>query len=662
MCGIVGIYNFDSAPIDERILINMARLISHRGPDDEGFWIGSGIGLGHRRLSIIDLTSTGHQPLCNEDESVWIVFNGEIYNYKEIRYILEGKGHQFRSQSDTEVIVHAYEEWGEACVQKLNGMFAFGIWDDRKKELFLVRDRLGVKPLYYFIDDKGIAFASEIKSILQMPRIIPSVNATAVLDYLMYQYALGDETFFRGIKKLLPGHYLRIKSNIAFAGRYWDLPSDKLRLDTKEDVGLLRDEVESLLTDSVRLRLRSDVEVGCYLSGGIDSSIVTGLAAGMSRGRLKSFTGKFSEHPEFDETYYAKLVSDYAKTEYHELNIELNSVKSRLPSIIWHMDEPNAGPGVVPQYFISELASKYVKVVLGGQGGDELFGGYGWYRKALFAIMLRKFGIWRSVFKSTSPFRFVWNYGRNEGAIRILEGVLRFGPREEPESIYSDIRSMFSQHELGEIVEGRFHDRRMIDTQDRFMSALKGTRSEDPVSQFFKFDIRYYLPSLLHVEDRTSMAFSLESRLPFLDYRFVELACRIPSEWKVGVGDSKYILRESFRKVLPTQIYARTDKKGFPTPIEFWLKGDRGNLMGEASILGSLGANGILNENEINKIHHSVQKGRRGAAEKLWRVICILIWHKQFIEKYSEVSKGYLTSRQSAIARVQGALPQQLKK
>lgn len=647
MCGIVGIHNFDGAPIDPNVLENMAQLIAYRGPDDEGFWFAKGVGLGHRRLSIIDLSSAGHQPLSNEDASIWIVFNGEIYNYKELRGTLEGKGHRFRSNTDTEVIIHSYEEWGHDCLQRFNGMFAFAIWNDKEQELWLVRDRLGVKPLYYFIDSGKIVFASEIKAIFQVPGITRRPDSQAVLDYLMYQFTFGDETFFTGIRKLLPGHYMLLKGGSCRLVRYWAPPRDTIDLDGKRGVKELQERVKNLLIDSIRLRLRSDVEVGCYLSGGIDSSSITCLASKLSVQRIKSFTGKFSESPEFDETNYARIVSDFAATDYHELNVEFGAVKDMLAKIIWYMDEPTAGPGVVPQYFISELASRFVKVVLGGQGGDELFGGYGWYRKALFAILLRKWRFSHEVFKSGSALSFLMDYGKREGIARILEGCLRFGLRDEAATVYRKARSIFGPREIGGIIRGGILDSGVMDSEDRFLEAFTEIEGEDIVSRFFKFDVQYYLPALLHVEDRTSMAVSLESRLPLLDYRFVELACQIPSEWKIGMGNSKYLLRESLKDILPPEIYLRRDKKGFPTPIEFWFRGNNGELIATCRDFGKGGGGEILNKSAVEKIHKAVQAGERKAAEKLWRCLSVVMWYDQFIKQYPRISQEQLARRPS---------------
>ncbi|MFX0198550.1 MAG: asparagine synthase (glutamine-hydrolyzing) [Candidatus Hodarchaeota archaeon] len=639
MCGIVGICNWNGQPVSEKTLRDMASLVNHRGPDDEGLWLGGNIGLGHKRLSIIDLTATGHQPMANENESVWIVYNGEIYNYVELRSILEKKGHTFRSQSDTEVILHSYEEWGEECVHKFNGMFAFAIWDDIHKTLFAARDRLGIKPFYFYVDNHRIIFSSEIKAIFRAPNVPILANYSAILDYMAYEYVLSDDTFFKGVRKLLPGHRLSVKGKHMSIQRYWELPSPIAQEAQKIDFNDLKTQINALFTDSVRIRLRSDVEVGCYLSGGIDSSAITCHAAMHAKNPLKTFTGKFSESPAFDETYYAKAVSRNAKTDYHELNIGLDKALDSLPEIIWQMDEPAAGPGMIPQYFISRLASQHVKVVLGGQGGDELFGGYGWYGKVIFALLLRQPHLARNMFQSLSAKAFLLDYAKKEGILRVLEGIVRFGFTTKTTEIYRNARSIMSNNDFCSLIHQDILSSEKINVEHNFVRAFDECNGQNILSQIFRFDLLYYLQALLHVEDRTSMAFSLESRVPILDHRLVELASAIPPDYKFAGDYSKFIFRESVKNSIPKEVYARKDKQGFPTPVEFWFRDQRNRFVQDYLITNTSASSEIFNRGQLIFIYHSLLNGNNKAAQRLWRCLCVAIWYDNFLRNYSSRCK-----------------------
>ncbi|HDD44025.1 MAG TPA: asparagine synthase (glutamine-hydrolyzing), partial [Candidatus Desulfofervidus auxilii] len=381
MCGIAGIWSKNLNSYDTEALISkMLISLKHRGPDDEGFYFDTKepLGLGHKRLSIIDPIG-GKQPLSNEDGTIWIVFNGVIYNYLELRAELITKGHKFKTYSDTEVIIHSYEEWGQECLQKFNGMFAFVIWDSKNKLLWGARDRLGIKPLYYFFNGQTFIFASEIKAILASGLIKPEINLCGLKDYWTFQFCLGDKTLFKDIYKILPGYQFTIKqngSNLDFSSKeYWDINFDYIDFEHHEEY--FSDKLLLLLEDAIKIRLRSDVPLGAHLSGGLDSSsIVCIISSLLGNSSIKTFTGRFNEGPAFDESHYAKLVANKLGTDYHEITLTADNFKDTIETIIYYMDEPAAGPGVFPQFFVSKLASEKVKVVLGGQGGDEIFIGY----------------------------------------------------------------------------------------------------------------------------------------------------------------------------------------------------------------------------------------------------------------------------------------------
>ncbi len=582
--------------------------------------------------------------MSNEDKSIWVVYNGEIYNYIELRETLEHKGHIFASHSDTEVIIHAYEEWGEDCISHFNGMFAFSVWDSAQQKMLLARDRLGIKPLYYLTDAKRLVFASEIKALFQAGNTHIALNPAALLDYLTYQYALTDDTFFHGVKRLPPGYYLSVTNSSCRVAKYWDLPSDTIPCNTGTDVEQLQHRIRSLLTDSVRLRLRSDVDVGCYLSGGLDSSSITCLAASLSRSPIKTFTGKFSDGREYDESAYAQLVATHAGTDHNELTIDLTDVTSVLPDIIWYMDEPQAGSGVIPQYLISRLASKHLKVILGGQGADELFGGYGWYRKAIFAILSRRPGSGPEIFHALPASRFLWHYATHEGVLRVLESAYRFGLHGQPEYVYSSLRSIATQEQIKALLKPDIWESQRVTPQDRFLTAFDACRADNIFSQILKFDTKYYLPALLHVEDRASMAVSLESRLPFLDYRFVELSHRVPADLKIASDNSKHLLRESVKDCIPRTIYERKDKMGFPTPIEVWFKDRNSHLIRTYLLDKRAGISDILNLDHVAALWSHAQHGRRRAAEILWRCLAASLWYDTYVRNYSRVAAERLNS------------------
>jgi len=624
MCGFVCIYEFTGKHVDPGLLGRMRDSMIHRGPDDEGIYVSGQVGLGFRRLSIIDLAS-GRQPMSNDDGTVWVVFNGEIYNYLELRERLIAEGVVFRTKSDTETIIRLYERYGEDCVLYMNGMFSFAIWDERKKKLFAARDRVGIKPFYYYKDEERLIIASEIKAIVAHPDIKRLPNYEAILDYLQYMYCLGDKTFFQGIRKLMPGYTMTAdQTGNLHQQPYWDLffQSDS-KMTERDAVDLLSE----ALRDSMRLHLRSDVPLGCHLSGGLDSSTVTSLARSLL-GRdvtIDTFSGKFSEDPFYDETEYAKIVAREAGTRYHEIVPAVDQVAEAIETMAWIMDEPAVGPGIIPQFFVSRAARSHVKVVLGGQGGDELFGGYPRYFLAS-GIQTQQQGTAAS---SGNRWRFLLHYIQKKGIRSTVRKALRYA---QTQSDTVENRWKFFSTTLhydknmigGELAHAAQHYR----NDDLFLQYFRKDNAQHAFDKMLYHDFKTYLPALLHVEDRTSMAVSLESRVPLLDYRIAELAAKIPVSLKVKNGDPKYILKQAVKNVVPFEIVNRKDKKGFPTPVNEWFKGQLNEYM-RTSLLGKTSVDrGIFNEVYLR---NSLAKNEDNSWE-LWCLLNVELWFRKYID------------------------------
>ncbi|MDD2696643.1 MAG: asparagine synthase (glutamine-hydrolyzing) [Candidatus Pacebacteria bacterium] len=631
MCGICGIYNLNHREgIDKSRLRKMTDILSHRGPDDEGFLIDGNMGLGHKRLSIIDLSSAGHQPMANEDKTVWIVYNGEIYNHVELRKELVQKGYEFKSHSDTEVILHLYEKEGENCLQKLNGMFAFLIWDKRKRKIFAARDRLGIKPFYYYSDKKKFIFASEIKAILKYG-IKAEPDFSAINDYLAFQFCLGEKTFFKGIKKIEPGHYLILKDGELRVRKYWDLDYS---IDAKQSEKEFIEELSNLIKESVKIQLRSDVPLGAHLSGGIDTSIVTCLASRYFNFKVpfKTFTGFFPFGKEYDERKYAKLVSNRTRSQYFEISPKSSDFVNILPKLIYFMDEPAGGPGIFPQYFVSKLAAKNVKVVLGGQGGDEVWGGYTRYLIAYLeqalkgAILgLQEEGKYVVTLKSIVP-----NLGILKGYASTLqyfwqEGI--FGSMDE--RYFRLIKRMGN---MGEIFADSFLKKIQDDSSSLtdFKKLFNYPNTPSYFNRMTHFDIKTLLPALLHVEDRTSMAVSLESRVPLLDHRILELSTKIPPTMKFKGGEAKHILKAAVKDFIPKEILERKEKIGFAVPLSEWYRKKEVKTFLRAVLLSKK-----ARERGIYKIEgvKRLLEGERKFGREIWGLLCLELWFRNFIDK-----------------------------
>jgi asparagine synthase (glutamine-hydrolysing) len=583
----------------------MVGIMRHRGPDDEGFYCDEHIGLGHARLSIIDV-ELGSQPMSNEDETLWIVFNGEIYNYVELREELLEKGHTFRTRSDTEVILHSYEEYGDSFVHHFNGMFAFALWDRRNRRLLLARDRVGIKPLYYVQEGKRLLFASEIKALLESPTCRREVDSASVAEYVERSYVTGEKTFLSDVKKLPPGHILTLHEGVLRQSEYWDVTFCQ-----EQDRGeaYYTEQLAWLISDSVRLRLRSDVPLGAHLSGGIDSSTVVCTASELLEEPLKTFSGAFDEGPRYDERQHIRVVAEACGTEHHQVVPTMEEFFRIVSRLVWYLDEPVVGAGVFPQYVVSALAGEHVKVVLGGQGGDELFAGYTKYYRPYFAE--RASDLARFRFGAAAPltlipdlFKFLFNRGGTDIPIFVRK---LSAPRH----------SLALSPRLRQVA-GQIPPRPMPAGLGRFARMLY-------------VDLKEYLQGLLHVEDRTSMAASIESRVPILDHRIVELAASMPYKHKMRHGVTKYVLREAAKGRVPESILSRRDKMGFPTPIDIWFSRKSDALL---KFFDSEDTEriGLLDRTRAVQIVTEHARGDRDHSSLIWRMLNVQLWHSLFIE------------------------------
>jgi asparagine synthase (glutamine-hydrolysing) len=625
MCGFVGIIEKDGKVVDSLLLSKMASVIHYRGPDEEGFFIDGPVGFYHKRLSIIDL-STGRQPMTFKNCT--IVYNGEIYNYIELREDLKKKGHQFETTSDTEVILHMYVEYGDDFVNNLNGMFAFIIYDKLRKKLLIARDHFGIKPLYWYQDDEKIIFGSEIKAILGHPQINAEPDKNNLNEYLTFQFILGEGTMFRNIYKVLPGHYMTIDlHNLRFERiKYWE-PNFKIdRFHTEEYFIVALGEI---LDQTITQQLRSDVPLGSYLSGGIDSSFVTIMSACKYNQQFKSFTGAFEEGPEFNEILYAREAAKVANSELYEIFPTEQEFIDLLPKLIYHLDEPVAGPGVFPQYMVSKLASEHVKVVLGGQGGDEIFGGYARYLVAYLEQAIKG-----AIFENNEEKEHIVSLHSilpNLPFLRtyapMIKGFWESEVFEPMDRRYFRLINRMGSTEtfLTREVMAEYHEDEMFEIFSKVFN------NPDTLSYFNKmthFDMVASLPGLLQVEDRVSMAFSIESRVPLLDRRIVDLISRMPAGMKFKGGEMKYLLKRTIKDIMPKKIMDRKEKMGFPVPLHLWA-----NNRAKGFILDTLLSKDAKERNIINpKYVEELISSERPFGRGLWGILCLELWFQQFID------------------------------
>jgi asparagine synthase (glutamine-hydrolysing) len=619
MCGIFGKLFFEKTKIEEKDYKDCLDAISHRGPDDEGFYVDENIILGAKRLAIIDLSPAGHMPMTNEDGRFWMVFNGEIYNFLELRKDLE-KRHKFKSRTDSEVLLHLYEEKGIDCLRYLRGMFAFAIWDKKEKILFLARDRLGKKPLKYYFNDKFFIFASELKAILKDKEVKKEIDWGAIDEYLTYQYVPHPKTGFKGIFKLEPAHYLLVTLNGKIKKeRYWNLDySQKLNLSENEWIEV----IEEKLKESVKIRLISDVPLGAHLSGGIDSSMIVAMMAQQMKEPVKTFSIGFKEK-EYDETKYARLVAKRYGTDHHELIVEPNAIEI-LPKLVYYYEEPYADPSALSTWYLCEVTKKYITVALNGDGGDENFAGYDRYNtfklykdleflpgKRIFGkineILYRitKLKIFRKGFRFFSAYR--------EDPISFYLRLIGFFQNEEKEKLY--------QPDLKKLIE----DSRGSNFLREIFKKTKGHW----LDRILYLDINSYLPDDLLVKvDIASMAHSLEVRSPFLDHEFMELCAKIPPNLKMKGHNKKYIFKKLAQKYIPKECIFRP-KTGFGVPLEFWFKEELLNFLKER-ILSQEFLNYGFNKNFLEQLIKEHQKGIRNHSYRLWALLILSEWLNQF--------------------------------
>ena len=631
MCGINGIA-FSSRSgrrVDPSLLARMRDVITHRGPDDEGIFIDGAVGLGHRRLSIVDVAG-GHQPMTNEDGSVHITYNGEIYNHADYREQLEARGHVYKTHCDTETILHLYEEHGASCVQHLRGMFAFAIWDQRRQQLFIARDRLGVKPLYYSHGDDGsLYFGSEIKALLAANALKPELNFAALPDYLANHATSGEETLFSGIKRLLPGHTLTWRDGRVEISRYWDVSFAKSEQTDRSDQDYIA-EWSELFRKAVRLRLMADVPLGMFLSGGIDSSAIAAVMSTMVSEPIKTFSVAFKER-EANELEYARLVAEAYKTDHHEVVVRPEDFFAALPKLVWHEDEPLAHPSSVALYFVSQLAAKHVKVVLTGEGSDELLAGYARYRKTIYNLALgeRYHGAMPVGIRNLIRNRIDGLPVGSKVRQKLVRTFLSLQP--DIESIYFDNFAVFSRSRQERLLTPNTRARSgAVDPYAGVRSLLEQTDAKSPLDRLLYADIKTYLHELLMKQDQMSMAASIESRVPFLDHKLVEFTSSLPERLKLRGWTTKYVLRQSMKGLLPETILSRP-KMGFPVPIGKWFREQYHSMVDEYVLSKRSMERGLFDEEFVRGIVKRHDAGE-DHSERLWSLVNLEMWQRQFID------------------------------
>jgi asparagine synthase (glutamine-hydrolysing) len=611
----------------------MSSAITHRGPDDEGSVIRDGVGLAMRRLEIID-PAGGHQPIHNEDETIWIVFNGEIYNYPDLAAELSSKGHRSYTRTDTEVVVHAYEEWGEACLQRLNGMFAFALWDSRKRRLLLARDRFGIKPLYYRLTEDRLAFASEIKSLLADPEVPREIDLNALDQYLAMEYVPSPRSIFVGISKLPPGHCLTWDQETGREriARYWNVdlrPSEERGAGAGKTDDEHAADLREVLRESVRRELISDVPLGVFLSGGIDSSAIAAMMSELTPGNVSSFSIGFND-PSFDESAYARQVAKHLGTNHHELVLEAHMMSDLVPTIASGLDEPLGDASIIPTYLLSKFTRSHVKVALGGDGGDELFAGYptvaahriaGYYnrlpgpvRRGLIAPIVKRLPV--SLDNLSIDFRakrFVSAADREVGS-RHLAWLGSFDEGARGSLLSAEVRSQLSPDQALDIVAGHLADQDL----------------SDPLNQVLYLDMKLYLEGDILVKlDRASMLNSLEARVPMLNVELVEHVARLPLSLKLRRLRSKFLLKHALRDVLPPDILHRK-KKGFGIPVGKWIRGSLRDDFRDALDPGRIGSQGLLDPGAVSQLLDDHLAGRRDNRKQLWTLYMFERWHDNF--------------------------------
>jgi asparagine synthase (glutamine-hydrolysing) len=628
MCGICGLWS--EGEVDGELLRRMAQVIHHRGPDDKGFYLGAGVGLANVRLSIIDL-NTGKQPIANEDESVWIVFNGEIYNYPELRRELLDRGHHFKTHTDTEVIVHLYEEYGLDCVRRLRGMFAFALWDERKRRLLLARDPLGQKPLYYSRRPGEFLFGSEIKALLAHRGIRPQLNKRAMHNYISLRYLPDADTMFEGVEKVPAGHFLTVRDGQVAVQPYWDVRYTPKLAGSEAEI---KAQVRQQLLDTVQCHLLSDVPLGAFLSGGIDSTLITALMCKLSPERIKTFSiGVQAE--DFNELPYARMVAERYGTEHYEYTVEADLV-STLPAMLWHIEEP-VDPFAFGVYTVARLASQHVKVALGGDGGDEMFAGYDRYLGnqlidlyCLVPAPLRRHIIEPIIHRLPDNF----SYNNRVQKLRWMMALSKTSVSERYAASASFLR--FSHvHKEALYTSRLWQELGEQDSAGHLMRFFDASNAQQAVDKMLYTDLKTRLPDhLLMIADRMTMAHSLEGRSPYVDHRLVEFVATVPAEYKLRGRTLKYLQREIAREFLPETLVQRP-KQGFSFPLAYWFKQELRPLtttlfqqsrLVEEGYFQAPAMLGLLEEHVEGKVDHNY---------RLWLLLNLELWHRLFVEGQS---------------------------
>lgn len=626
MCGICGELYFDwQASAGLRLVNSMLDYLHHRGPDDEGIYISGQVALGHRRLSIIDL-NTGKQPISNEDGTVWTVFNGEIYNFRQLRQELIECGHFFSTATDTEVIVHAYEEFGEEFVSRLDGMFALCVWDSRRRRLLLARDRVGIKPLYYTEFNDRLIFASEIKALLADPRCSRDVNSAVVDRFLTYGYSAGRETPFSRISKLEPGHFLSAVDGEIRLQQYWDLEFPPTARNLK--FADAKAELDDLLDRTVRAHMISDVPVGVLLSGGVDSSGVLSYATAQGSGTVHTFTIGFGGQDVVDERPYARLAADRFGTEHHEITADAEEFQEALSTYVWHMEELICEPPAIGLYFVSKLARDAgVKVILSGEGGDEAFAGYNTYRNLLRVERIRRLGKpWPEL-----AARLATTLGRLTGQKRLVRAASLFRSSLEEQYLgrTASASSYFGRLKR-DLYTDAFQDALRANGLGEIASQHPRLEGVSPLSRMLYVDTKTWLPDdLLTKADKMTMANSVELRVPFLDHRVLEFAAQLPDSFKVRGGQTKHILKETLRRRVPAELLSRR-KAGFPLPVSRWLRYELKDFV-HSLLLDSKGsAREYLRRSTVqNLLAEHDRSGNRG--KEVFSLVVLELWRRQFV-------------------------------
>lgn len=632
MCGIGGIIKLSTgarSPLPAELGF-MTDVLRHRGPDGVGQWIDPDgiVGLCHRRLAIVDLTEHGAQPMVGAAGPV-ITYNGEVYNHVELRNQLV---HQwpFASRSDTEVILAAYQRWGTGCVDHLRGMYAFAIWDPARKVLFAARDNLGIKPFYYSVVDDRLIFASEIKAILPfLPET--KVCKDGIAEYLTYQFNVGAQTMFEGVHALPPGHVLTVDEGRIKTYAHWDV---QYRIDTDHSKSYFYSKLQDIVDRSVRIHLRSDVPVGCYLSGGVDSSLISLLSTQHDSSNKHSFHGKFTQFPGYDESGYAQAVAEQSSKSLHQIDITEDDVLGSLEDITYYLDQPTAGPGSIPQYLVSKLAAQHVKVVLGGQGGDEIFGGYARYLVAYFEQTLKAAidGTNRQGTFVVTAESIIPNLTSLKEYKPMLASFWQGGLFGAPDSRYFRLIDRFSDMS-GEIMPEHVNREAIFERFQGIFNNHANVQSRSYLDRMTHFDLKTLLPALLHVEDRMSMAHGIESRVPFVDPELVSFMATVPANIKFRDGGLKIMLKEAYAGLLPQAILERKDKMGFPVPLAEWYNGKLGTYVRDIFSSRAARERSLYDTKRVvAALGHSGKFSR-----KTWGLLSLELWHQRFIDRAAEM-------------------------